>query len=95
MSKTHEVKSWPEYFEPLVKGAKLFDVRFDDRSYTVGDHLRIREYDDRAGKYTGREITRKITYVLHGAGAGAVPPLAGVHPRFVVLSLGLDRKSVV
>lgn len=68
-------------------GTKTCEVRFDDRNYAVGDVLRIREYDDRAGKFTGREILRKITHVLRGAGAGAIPPLAGIHPRYVVLSL--------
>lgn len=85
--KIHELKSWPEFFSALLDGTKTFDVRLDDRHYQVGDLLHIREFDDRAGKYTGREIRRKVTYLLHGVGAGGIPPLAGIYPRFVVLSL--------
>lgn len=86
--KTHEVRSWPDYFSGLRDGGRNCDVRFDDRNYAVGDLLRIREYDDKKGTYTGREVTRRITYILRGAGAGAIPPLAGIYPRYVVLSLG-------
>jgi hypothetical protein len=85
--RTHEIKSWPDYFQPMFDGWKRFEVRIDDRNYQVGDELHIREFDDRAGKYTGREIRRRITYILHGIGPGGIPPLAGIHPRFVVMSL--------
>lgn len=85
--RTHELKSWPDFFQPLYDGTKTCEVRFDDRSYAVGDVLRIREYDDRSGKFTGRELRRKVTNVLHGVGSGGIPPLAGIHPRYVVLSL--------
>jgi hypothetical protein len=87
MSTTHELKSWPDFFEPLASGSKKFEVRFNDRHFHVGDTLYIREFDDRTGKYTGRSLRKRVTYILDGVGQGGIAPLAGVHPRHVVMSL--------
>lgn len=40
----HSVKCLPEYFEPLVKGSKTFEVRKNDRFYRVGDCLAVNEF---------------------------------------------------
>ena len=85
--KTHELKSWPEFFEPLFDGTKHFELRQNDRRFAVGDLLVIREWDDRAGKYTGRQVHRHITYMDQGVGPGAITPLHGLSRGFVILSL--------
>lgn len=61
---THELKCWPEYFEAVQSGDKPFEVRKWDRPYAVGDTLLLREYDPEAQDYTGRELTRTISYLL-------------------------------
>lgn len=83
----HLLKSWPDFFEPLLNGTKMFEVRFNDRYYKVGDILHVREFDDKTGKYTGRDLKREVTYILDGVGSGGIAPLAGIHSRFVVMSL--------
>jgi hypothetical protein len=85
--KIHELKSWPDFFGPIFDGRKRFDVRLNDRRYVVGDGVHLREYDDRAGAYTGREWKGVISYVLAGSGPGAIPPLQGIRSEYVVLSL--------
>jgi hypothetical protein len=85
--KTHEVKSWPDFFAPVYNGEKKFELRNNDRDYQVGDIIRMREFDDRAGKYTGRSITKKITYVLTSTGAGSIPPYHGLLHGYAILSL--------
>jgi DnaJ-class molecular chaperone len=42
---THELKTWPEFFEPLSNGNKTFELRYNDRAYSVGDELCLREFD--------------------------------------------------
>ncbi len=69
--KTHTLKCWPIYFSEILSGQKTFDLRYDDRGYQVGDRLQLQEFirpvgDDRAGTYTGRELTVDVSYILRG-----------------------------
>lgn len=86
--KTHEVKSWPDYFASLIDGSRQFDLRENDRNYRVGDIIRFREFDDRTGKYTDAELRRRITYVMEGVGSGSISPLRGLQRGYVILALG-------
>lgn len=66
-SKLHSVKSWPEYYRPVVSGEKTFEVRVgDDRVYQVGDLIDMVEIDKDTRQPTGAHATREITYVMHG-----------------------------
>jgi hypothetical protein len=61
---THNVKSWPQYFQPMIDGIKKHDMRnMKDREYKVGDILNLQEYDPFKGEYTGREAKFEITYI--------------------------------
>ena len=67
---THELKTWPEYFEALIakrKKRKTFEIRENDRDYKVGDLLWLKEYDPKTKAYTGRETLRWVTYILDKA----------------------------
>lgn len=85
--KIHELKCWPDFFTPIADGSKTFDLRYNDRRFKVGDKLHLREYDDRKGTYTGREVTRRITYILEGIGGGAITPLRGLARDYCILGL--------
>lgn len=60
----HDLKIWPEFFEPVRDGIKLFEVRKNDRGIKVGDVLKLREWNDKTKKYTGREVRVKVLYIL-------------------------------
>jgi hypothetical protein len=74
----HSLKVAPEFWADLESGRKNFEVRFDgDRGFIVGDLLRLREWQGDIGLpegqkwttehgYTGREVTRRVTYILSG-----------------------------
>ena len=63
VSLEHKVKSWPQFFEATLSGAKTHEVRRStDRDYQVGDKLRLQEYDPETSAYTGRELVVLITY---------------------------------
>ena len=64
---THDLKIWPEFFQPLLSGEKPFELRKDDRGFRAGDTLLLKEWTQRGG-YTGREVTAMVTYVLSGFG---------------------------
>lgn len=61
---THELKTWPPYFDAVLYGEKPFEVRRDDRGFAVGDVLWLREWDPATKEYTRRECRVAVTYVL-------------------------------
>jgi hypothetical protein len=60
---THELKCRPRFYEHIESGKKLFEIRYNDRNYQVGDTLFIREFEPYDGTYSGRECRKKITYI--------------------------------
>lgn len=57
-----EKKILPEYFEAVEAGDKNFELRKDEDKIQVGDMITLREWT--GTQYTGRSITKRITYVL-------------------------------
>lgn len=90
----HDLKCWPEFFQPLIEGRKPFDYRLNDRDFQVGDVLHQREFvpdpDPDAkyaqggsekpedGFYTGRSIRHRVIYMLDVDKLG---PAAGVRAQ--------------
>lgn len=76
MTRQHVLKTDPEVFEAVRTGAKTFEIRFNDRSFAVGDTLHLRETSStgaamQAGAalvYTGRAVLRTVSHVLTGYG---------------------------
>lgn len=91
---THQLKTHPPYFDAILDGSKPFEVRRNDRGFEVGDILRLREWDPNqlvvmpwgpfSGDYTGREVSKRVTYVLGYSPSG---PRFGVEPGYVVMGL--------
>jgi len=79
----HELKCWPEFFEPLFDGLKTSEIRLNDRDFQVGDMIEFREWSPtiNAEGYTGRQCTRLVTHVLQPWVGG------GIEPGHVILSL--------
>ena len=82
----HRLKTWPQYFDAAVSGAKPFEVRRDDRGFQRGDQVVLVEVSlPRDGMIpTGREAKYEITYVLTGG-------QLGIEPGYVVLGLEARR----
>lgn len=59
---THELKTYPKYFQETIEGSKPFEIRKDDRDFQVGDVLILKEWDNI--KYSGRESGAVVRYVL-------------------------------
>lgn len=45
---THQLKTWPVYFQRCWDGDKTFEIRIDDRGYQKGDTVVLREWDRKA-----------------------------------------------
>lgn len=44
----HDVKCLPEYFGAVKSGTKKFELRYDDRHYSVGDQYILKSGHQRA-----------------------------------------------
>lgn len=67
---THDLKTWPKYFQRIFDGDKTFEVRKCDRDFQIGDFLTLDEFDPDKNEYTGRKQSVIVTYVLHGGQFG-------------------------
>lgn len=63
---THELKCWTGFFQDILEERKTFEVRRDDREYSTGDILKLREFEPNAQRYTGRECICYVSYLLRG-----------------------------
>ena len=94
MSKIHELKILPYFFRAVKAGSKTFELRKNDRDFKVGDILVLKEFKtglvDHTGAeevvieergYTGREIKKRISYILEGG-------QYGLRKGYSILALG-------
>ena len=84
--KRHELKCWPQYFQPMILGEKLFDIRYNDRDYAVGDELRHREWNPLTKEYTGAVSVCEVKYILKVF-------LPGLNPNFIIMSIKLKKEA--
>jgi|GEM_PF-3855713 len=69
----HCLKTWPKPFGMVLSGQKTFELRVNDRGFQPGDLLCLQEFDPFAKAYTGRELQRRISCIIDGAGPVKLP----------------------
>jgi hypothetical protein len=84
----HVIKSWPQFFGPILRGTRTHELRENDRGYSVGDTLELREYDPLLQNYTGRSCKVKVTSITSNSEPCAVSHEA-LNPKFCILSVSL------
>ncbi len=77
---THALKTWPYYFNLIDNDIKDFEIRKNDRDFKVGDTILLQEWDPVDQKYTRKELSRVISYILSDE-------QFGVKPGYVILSI--------
>jgi hypothetical protein len=85
--KVHELKIWPTFFEQVLAGSKPFEIRKDDRGFSVGDTLKLCEWDPDKKKHTGRFCFRRVTCITDGKAIDAKDE-GVLKDGYVVLGLG-------
>jgi hypothetical protein len=59
-----EKKTVPEFFQKILDGDKTFELRLADWECKPDDILVLREWDPKKKEHTGRQVEKKVTYVL-------------------------------
>lgn len=57
----HELKILPIHFEPVEAGLKLAELRNNDRNFSIGDKLILKEFSN--GEYTGRIVIKEVLHI--------------------------------
>jgi len=79
---THVLKTFPVYLDAIGRGHKTFEVRRNDRGFSVGDTLDLREWHDARKAWGPRWLTCRVSYMLPGG-------QFGIEPGFVVMGIKL------
>ncbi|APU93214.1 RNA-binding protein [Escherichia phage vB_EcoS-IME253] len=72
----HELKISPIHFEPVEAGLKLAELRKNDRNFSIGDKLILKEFED--GEYTGRIVIKEVLHIAD---------VSSYLPGYVLLSM--------
>lgn len=76
----HYLKTESDSFPAVRANEKRVELRQDDRGYSVGDILVLREYKADARAFTGRRCLRFITNIYRGP-HGLLPGFAALSVR--------------
>lgn len=100
---THELKTWPEFFNETRGGRKRFELRRNDRDFQVGDELLLKEWvpqdipssvDPESAPifkgYTGHELRVRVDYIMDFNSLDRIMDHPGiVFPGYVIMSISL------
>ena len=89
-----EMKSWPQYFQPMIDGFKTTDIRSKvDRHFHIGQRVLLREYEPfgyrvttQPAGYTGRKAEFEVTHIISNDTPCALSS-AVLHRDYCALSL--------
>lgn len=59
----HNLKINKEFFVPVMEHLKTFEIRKNDRDFSIGDKITLNEWDKNLEVYTGRKVDGEITYI--------------------------------
>lgn len=66
----HDLKTWTEHYQNVIRGLKPWEIRLNDRDYKVGDILNLKEYFPNLNEFSGESTLFEVTHILHGGQFG-------------------------
>lgn len=89
----HELKIVAPFFRDVKEGKKLWELRYNDRDYQVGDQLLLKEYVASEHRFTGDELLVDVVYIYEAAEGDPY----GLPPDWCVMSIrfseGAEKES--
>lgn len=86
MTRTHSLKSWPRFFNPISMGHRTHELRRNDRDFQEDDVLELREFDPVTQNYTGKSC-RVVIISMTSAHVPCAVSDEALHPDFCILSV--------
>lgn len=86
--RTHTLKTDPEPFEDTWNYKKVYEYRFDDRGYQIGDTLILRETNpnyEGDNEYSGRRIEATVKHILRGS--------YGLPAGYIIMGIVIGARS--
>jgi hypothetical protein len=83
----HNLKTLPAFFESTLQGFKTFEIRKDDRDFSIMDVIILDEYNGK--DFTGRKQFFRVNYILRNV------PEFGLCSGFVLLGLARIYSSSI
>lgn len=81
---THELKTWPCYYERIADGSKTFEVRDNsDRGFQCGDDIILKEYSTEMRPVTAEELKER-----YGPGVISASEVVGYTGRELKFKIG-------
>ena len=80
----HELNTCDEFMPDIATGKKTFEVRKEDRNFSLGDHVILNGWNMLLSEYTKDKILALITYKLDGG-------QFGIKPGYCVLGIKVER----
>ncbi len=77
----HYLKTWPDEFSAIAHGIKTFEIRKDDRKFSLRDILCLQLYDTNEG-YLNEHIFVRVKYILDGG-------KFGINDEYVAMAIEL------
>jgi len=85
--KIHALKTWSCYFDDVAAGRKRYEIRYDDRDFSIGDVVVLVETPTGSETITRRIAVVRITSILRG--------FDGLTPGFIAFSFDPVSVQVV
>lgn len=85
-TREHKLKTWPEFFERIIRGDKRAEFRLDDRGFAKGDVLTLQEWSPNNLRYSGRKVSVVISDIVRG-------PHFGIPDGYCMMSFKRAKKD--
>lgn len=86
----HALKTTPPWYDDVASSLKPFEIRKDDRGYSVDDDLLLCEYIPEQDKFTGRATKARVSYLFRDDTG-----IPGLEPGYVIMGLSLNRVGFI
>jgi hypothetical protein len=88
----YELKAWNPCFSDVWDDRKLFEIRWNNMDYKIGDILKLMEYDPEEEQFLGRYVRCEVIYIMKNPSFVKKASVT-VKKDFVIMSIKILKKG--